>query len=113
MAKRIQQVRYYGDNNSKNQPTSLTGNELRTGSIFSNYIPIRQLGIQTLPGVKFYVNDSPSPIIVGATGIYELDIDGLADITGLSFDTTAINLIKASPSTNYLLVDLIYEDGEG
>lgn len=113
MAKQIYQVRYYGENNSKNQPQSISGNKLKSGSVFSNYLPMTQLGIQTMPGVKFYVNNSPSPVIVGATGIYELDVDGLTEITNLTFDTTAINLIKANPSTAYLIVDIIYDDGEG
>ena len=86
--------------------------KLKSGSVFSNYLPILQLGIQTIPGVKFYVNNSETPVIVGATGIYELDVDGLTEITNLTFDTTAINLIKSNPSTAYLIVDIIYDDRE-
>ena len=58
MAKQIYQVRYYGDSHAKNQPAGLTGMKLKSGSVFSNYLPILQLGIQTIPGVKFYVNNS-------------------------------------------------------
>ena len=112
MAKQIYQVRYYGDSHAKNQPAGLTGMKLKSGSVFSNYLPILQLGIQTIPGVKFYVNNSETPVIVGATGIYELDVDGLTEITNLTFDTTAINLIKSNPSTAYLSVDIIYDDRE-
>ena len=32
-----------------------------------------KLGIQAPPGTKFYINSSTSPIMVGRTGIYELD----------------------------------------
>ena len=112
MAKQIYQVRYYGDSHANNQPAGLTGMKLKSGSVFSNYLPILQLGIQTIPGVKFYVNNSETPVIVGATGIYELDVDGLTEITNLTFDTTAINLIKSNPSTAYLIVDIIYDDRE-
>ena len=133
MAYRVKQFRYYNDESSyetevqlpdnngvlkptkvspKNQPAGLTGMKLKSGSVFSNYLPILQLGIQTIPGVKFYVNNSETPVIVGATGIYELDVDGLTEITNLTFDTTAINLIKSNPSTAYLIVDIIYDDRE-
>jgi len=60
---------------------------LVTGNIFTNYTPITQLGIQTLPGVKFYLNKRENgAIIVGYTGIYELDLEGIAEINMLSFN---------------------------
>jgi hypothetical protein len=37
-------------------------------------MPIVQLGIQSVPGTKFYLNGSNNPIIIGNTGIYELDL---------------------------------------
>ena len=41
------------------------------------YSPIIHLGIQTLPGTKIYLNGFyDAPIIIGATGIYELDLEG-------------------------------------
>jgi len=36
-----------------------------------------------MPGVKFYVNNHTTPIIIGATGIYELNVDGLSNITDI------------------------------
>ena len=113
MARKVQQIRYYGDNKAdrdKNQPTNLTGNRLRSGSAFSQYTPIKQLGIQTMPGVKFYLNNSTDPIIIGSTGIYELNVENLTEITALSFDTTSINMINQTPSTSYIIVDILYED---
>ena len=113
MARKIQQIRYYGDHKSdsdKNQPTNLTGNRLRSGSIFSQYTPMKQIGIQTMPGVKFYLNNSIEPIIIGSTGIYELNVENLTEITALSFDTTSINMINDTPSTSYIIVDILYED---
>ena len=70
MARKVQQIRYYGDlksDSDKNQPANLTGNRLRSGSVFSQYTPMKQIGIQTMPGVKFYLNNSTEPIIIGST----------------------------------------------
>ena len=113
MARKVQQIRYYGDHKSdsdKNQPANLTGNRLRSGSVFSKYTPMKQIGIQTMPGVKFYLNNSIEPIIIGSTGIYELNVENLTEITALSFDTTSINMINETPSTSYIIVDILYED---
>ena len=113
MARKVQQIRYYGDHKSdsnKNQPANLTGNRLRSGSVFSQYTPMKQIGIQTMPGVKFYLNNSIEPIIIGSTGIYELNVENLTEITALSFDTTSINMINETPSTSYIIVDILYED---
>ena len=113
MARKVQQIRYYGDHKSdsdKNQPANLTGNRLRSGSIFSQYTPMKQIGIQTMPGVKIYLNNSIEPIIIGSTGIYELNVENLTEITALSFDTTSINMINETPSTSYIIVDILYED---
>lgn len=72
---------------------------------------ITQLGIQTLPGIKFYLNDGVDPIIVGSTGIYELDLEGLSEITALSFDKDSIKRIDDNDN-GYLIVDAIYSAEE-
>lgn len=113
MARKVQQIRYYGDtksDNDKNQPEGLTGNRLRSGSVFNQYTPMKQIGIQTMPGVKFYLNNSTDPIEIGSTGIYELNVENLTEITALSFDATSINMINETPSTSYIIVDILYED---
>lgn len=111
--KRVQQFRYYGVNSPKN---SLDGNfnshtksQFINGSIFPN--PILQLGIQSLPGTKFYVNGNPTPVLVGVTGIYELDLQGEVEINSLAFDPTSLTAIDEAPGS-YLLVDVIYDDEE-
>jgi hypothetical protein len=63
---------------------------LYNGTIFTNYLPITQIGIQTLPGTKFYLNEATTPIMVASTGIYELDLEGLSTITSLSFDYNSL-----------------------
>lgn len=117
MARKVYQFRYYGDGDNKNQPIAgrtgketITGAKLRSGSIFKDCLPIKQLGIQTMPGVKFYLNNSIDPIIVGSTGIYELNVDNLTEITALNFDLTAINMINNNPSLSYIIVDILYDN---
>lgn len=111
MAKQIKQFRYYNYKNSKNYPTNISITNLASGSIFSKYMPVIQLGIQSLPGTKFYLNNSNDPIIIGNTGIYELDLNGLSEITAIKFDTASINAIAINQN-GYLIVDILYEDGE-
>lgn len=109
MAKKIQQVRYYpGSPTDKNYPSNVTKATLKSGNAFVNYLPIVQLGIQTLPGVKFHLNGANNEIIVGSTGIYEIDVTESAQITGLSFDENSLSMIDASGS-GYLIVDILYE----
>jgi hypothetical protein len=64
-----------------------------------------------LPGTKFYLNNSNDPVIIGNTGIYELNLNGLSEITAIEFDRASINSIALNNSA-YLIVDILYEDGE-
>ncbi len=106
MAKQIMQFRYYAEGNGKNYPKNITKAKLTSGSIFSDYLPITQLGIQALPGTKFYLNNGITPIIIGSTGIYELDLEGLSEITNLSFDASSVESINKNNNA-YLIVDII------
>ena len=113
MAKYLMQFRYYGNSSDgKNYHSSITKNSLISGSYFisykSNATSIASLGIQTLPGVKFYLNNSQvDPIIIGPSGIYELGIDENYEITGLQFDKKSLDLIDAN-SGAYLIIDVVY-----
>lgn len=109
MAKTIKQFRYYGDGEVNNQPKDLTSSELSLGSAFNNITAITQLGIQTLPGIRFRLNNETDPIIIGSTGIYELDVDGIAEITQLSFESNSLNNIANNPNA-YLIIDMICEE---
>lgn len=141
MAYRVKQFRYYNDESSyetevqlpdnngvlkptkvspKNQPSSITlsssiitvtGAHYTNGDAFQNYFPVSQLGIQALPGTKFYLNGGTSPIIIGTTGIYELDLDSGIQITKITFDAQSIKDI-ANNENAFLLVDVMYDDGE-
>lgn len=109
MAKSIMQFRYYDVNAQKNYPSDITRGNLINGQFFENYCPITQLGIQSLPGTKFYLNDDGAitPVIIGSTGIYELNLEGLSEITRLSFDEDSIQAIESN-SGAYLIIDIIY-----
>lgn len=113
MAKKVGQVRYYGPESSSNSqkanyPSDLTSNSLRYGNVFNTIYPIVQLGVQTIPGVKFYINNHTTPVIIGATGIYELDVDGLSNITSIQFDSASLAMIDKNPNA-YIIIDYIYE----
>lgn len=60
-------------------------NEIAPSSGYS----IVAVGIQTRPGVNVKINlstnEAPSIIKIGPTGIYELDVKGLATIQSLDF----------------------------
>lgn len=114
MAKAIRQYRYYGENNNKNYPENISVENLTEGSIFfleNNLTSITQLGIQTLPGIKFYLNDTTKPIIVGSTGIYELELEGIAEIKSMTIDPNSLKTIEDVGSA-YLIIDALYEKEE-
>lgn len=108
MAKQIKQFRYYGDGNVNNYPTNLTFENLNDGTAFKEISTITQLGIQTLPGVRFRLNNALSPIIIGSTGIYELDLEGISEITQLMFESISLSNIESN-SNAYLIIDMICE----
>lgn len=112
MANVVKQFRFYSDSDSsKNQPIGALKASFVSGAVFENYFPILQLGVQSLPGTKFYLNNAVDPIIIGRTGIYELDLDGETEISNMRFDVTSMNNI--SDNTNaYLIVDIIFDNGE-
>ena len=113
MAMRITQFRYYAEDNQNNQPLDLQWAAYCTQETFKKYSPILQLGIQTLPGTRLYLNSSTTPIIVGASGILELDVTNTsATITGLRIDQASMELIK-NLSNGYLIIDLVYGDQGG
>ena len=117
--KHIKQFRYYGVDDERNFPSNSSDEMISTRALtdedyFSSYAPIVKLGIQTLPSTKFYLNDLEKkyPIIVGYTGIYELDLIGVSEINSLQFDLKSIQRINQVEDA-YLIIDIIYEKPEG
>lgn len=111
MAKKVMQFRYYKNGDMKNYPLVEGDKSAKdaanwiSGTVFDDYYPIIQLGVQGLPGTSFRLNDSITSIIIGSTGIYELDVEGYADIGKISFDSTSLNAIEKAGA--YLIVDVI------
>lgn len=113
MASRIMQFRYYAEGNANNQPASFSWPNYCTQESFKPYSPINQLGIQTLPGIKIYINSSLTPIIIGANGIFELDVSNTsAIISGLRVDQADMEKIR-DLENGYLIIDIVYgEQGD-
>ena len=126
MVKKVKQFRFFGDVNSAfnalndngvlsqldtNEPEDLTSSYLISGDkIFGDYYPIIQLGIQGVPGTKFYLNGNLDPIFLGASGIFELDLTNSSTmITALSFDRDSIGYINSNPD-GYLIIDIVYQE---
>lgn len=122
MANKIKQFRYYNDTNNlgKNSPSVITidGADVDvsyahyvSGAVFGECFPVLQFGIQSLPGTKFYLNNGNDPIIIGSTGIYELDLEGQTEITQIQMDGGSMKVINDNDSA-YLIIDIIYDNGE-
>ena len=109
MAKKIKQFRYFGNSDKTHNTPNTTYQTLVSGNVFSSVLPILQLGIQALPGTKFYVNSSTSPVIVGVTGVYELNLGDNTQITSLSFDGNSLTAIS-NCSTGGLIIDVTYDN---
>ena len=112
MARLVKQFRYYGDgdaNSVLNYPDNVTYAALATGNIFQKTPAITQLGIQADPDLRFYVNNSVDPIYVGATGIYEIDLEGLGTISSIRIDRDSLRNIDYATKRNSLMIDIIYE----
>jgi hypothetical protein len=56
------------------------------------------------------LNDSANAIIVGNTGIYELDLEGISTINLIKFDRSSMNLINQNQEA-YLIIDYLFEEG--
>lgn len=93
-----------------NVPSGLTAADLVDGSIFQNYMPLSQLGVQAPPGTKFYVNGANTPVIVGFSGMFDINFNQGGSITGLAFDTTTLSTIAANDSM-MLIIDMAYTGG--
>ena len=113
MAKQVRQFRYYNQSNAqnKNYPADLSLRHLVSGSAFSECPHILQLGIQSLPGTKFYLNNSNNPVIIGTTGIYELDLQNHGYIHSIRFDPTSLAQYTGGTESDRILIDIIYEGG--
>lgn len=108
--RRITQFRFRGNSNEENYPTTLRQDDLTVGNLFRDYGPVSQFGIQAPPGLRFYLNNSAYPIMVGETGIYELDLENVGRITAIRFERSDLETFYARPDpADKLLIDIVYE----
>ena len=113
--KHMMQFRFHGVDSAENYPI---WHDWRKYNWYNNllydYGQVSHLGIQGEPGVIFYLNGSNSPIVIGNTGIYELDLEGIGRITSLKFDELQLSSIynNSSDKTKRLIVDIIYDGPE-
>ena len=108
----ITQIRFYYDGNERNTPFNYHL-DFCDNTLLAKYAPIKQFSIYTLPGTKFYLNQGTDAIIVGASGIYELDLrNAPARLTSIRFDRASMEIINESDN-GYLIIDLIHEGEVG
>ena len=107
MARKTYQYRFNVGNGISNVSSS---NDLVTGQAFkANFTKgVEQIGIQALPGTRFKMSAGPDWVIIGTTGIYELDLTGRATIGDLCFDKASIDIIEETNTP--LLVDIVYKE---
>lgn len=114
MVKKVIQFRYYGEGNAMNWPASAdTKANFTSGLLFNDYAPFVHLGVQTLPGTKLWLNNNfTTPVIVGATGIYELALENTTGlIQGIKVDQQSMDIIENTRG-GYIIIDLVYEPEE-
>lgn len=108
MARKTAQIRYFQKDSVHNTPDT-TAKSLVSGEIFKSLCPILKLGIQTLPGIKVYINDSNTPIYIGGTGIFELELNERTEINALSFGSDSLELVEKNPMAS-IIVDIVYDN---
>ena len=113
----VAEFRFYSEGNKNNYPQNAEVwlNALRDDvatdakNLLSDYDGAKKIGIQGLPGTIFYLDDStPDGIMIDHTGIYELDVDGLSNITDIQFDDKSLQMINGNANA-YIIIDYIYE----
>lgn len=111
MAKQIKQFRYFKSGSTKNYPDGVILEDFVAGTAFLNNYPIVHLGIQTIPGVKFYLNNTPNTLMVDATGIFEIDLEGKTEIDAINFEAETFKSLIEQNNNGYVIIDIVYDDG--
>lgn len=125
MVKKMTQLRYFGEGNGLTNHTNLWNLNTTTDKYELDFTetlaPITYLGIQALPGSKFYINDNTTEIIIGASGIYQLDLsNSTGSIYKISIAKAVITLINEiyqnkntiTRPAAHLIIDLVYEGSD-
>ena len=113
MGNHIQQYRYYSNAEDPSWIKNLSEEEQpEKKRIFSESLilgdflrqNVNKLKIETIQGVKFYLNHSIEPIIIDDTGIYEVK----GEIDSLSFDKDSLTIID-NDNSSYLIINIVYK----
>lgn len=114
----IKQFRYYNDVSENNMPKPTTynidNNPWVNNLLAGEYESVIKLGIQTLPGTKFHLNNNlTESIVIDHTGVYELDLRNIATVIhALSFEPSSLAIINAIDNAS-LIVDILYNNTTG
>ena len=115
MQQNFKQFIYCNETSSKNYPLGIKEINLTSSTennIFNNFLPIYQLGLQAPPGTKVFLNESQLPVIVGFSGLLELDLSDGGSITSVRFDQSSIQHIAENDGL-ILIIDIVYSGGGG
>ena len=102
MNKKIMQFRYYGTKNKNNFPANIKAVDISTEDFFKNYYPIHYIKIQGPNSIKFQINSNLNSVMLGPSGIYELDLQNFSTIEDLKFSSISSTISEP------LIIDLIY-----
>lgn len=109
---RIRQYRYFAPEATQN--SDLDNLLIDDGSLViekDTSHSITQISIQSIPGTKIYFNGETSlPIIIGATGLFEINASSNFIITKIVVPADSLNLIANNPAAG-LIIDTI-EQGD-
>lgn len=94
-----------------NNPSNLSDQDLISGRVFEEYTPLSQLGVQAPPGTKFYINGNENPVIIGFTGLFDIDLNKGGSINEISFDRQSLSYIKSNDSA-MLIIDMAFWVGD-
>lgn len=111
MKQDFRQIVYCNNASLMNNPANLTDEDLISGAAFVDYTPLSQLGVQAPPGTKFYVNGNENPVIVGFTGLFDINLNNGGSINSLSFDRQTLTYIKSNDSA-MLVIDMAFWTGD-
>ncbi len=107
MNQSFQQFIYCSPGSEHNFPQNLTAESLINGRFLPADRTISQLGISALPGTRLYLNGGTAPVVVGFTGLFEIDLSAGGAITDIKVDERSIREIERNDSA-YLVIDIAY-----
>ena len=117
----VKQLRYYGFDNALNVPQednswmNLSTDGVNKADLLTSFGAAVKIGIQTLPGVRFFINEQSNNdgIIIDHTGVYELDLRNTTTaINNLYFDAASLQRINEIDNAS-IIIDLLCNPRQG